>query len=585
MKEKAHLAQRRKGAKKTKRFFLAFFAVLREMIGVFVLAAALHGSAPDWLARVAPVMTATEKSAYLALRPETRAKFEADFWADKAITAGEYFKRIDYIDSAFGSNRSGSGANTDQGRVYLSLGPPTRVTRLPSSRVFVPLEIWYYDNVPGVLNTELRLIFYRKNSMGFPALYSPTLATIRGLLLPQSSTRGLFGPNDSISESDIRRKLSLGPAEDEVISAAVSVAHGIKATGNDEILARILSPATMLGKPPLTEVRSRMVTSHPKLDVLQTVSPYGGSQVDLRLDTAAQEQIGLEVISDAATVYQNQLHLKFSQAEPILYTHRLDLLPGTYRLLFTVDGKVHPYAVEVSERPSMGQILRADWGGDVVGRQTPLEFDGRQLDLKPDGRYAVVVLGQPGKVTWMIRRGMEVLWRSTSLGGPIAMVELPTTGFATGSYKLEAVADNDSRMTEFAVKPDGAARSNAAVVSYNANLAPASRLAFVGHQWLLRGKLAEARQCLQASLGKGGTEEAEIDLARADALSGNLDGARDRVRGVLAVRPNSFEALSVYAYVETQFQDYSVAADLYRRALAVQESPALRAALAKLPVQ
>ena len=80
-------------------------------------------------------------------------------------------------------------------------------------------------------------------------------------------------------------------------------------------------------------------------------------------------------------------------------------------------------------------------------------------------------------------------------------------------------------------------------------------------------------------------EEAEIELARADALSGNLDLARERVRAVLVTHPASFDALSVYAFIETQFQDYAAAADLYRRALAVQDSPALRVALAKLPVQ
>jgi len=48
------------------------------------------------------------------------------------------------------------------------------------------------------------------------------------------------------------------------------------------------------------------------------------------------------------------------------------------------------------------------------------------------------------------------------------------------------------------------------------------------------------------------TEEAQIDLARADSLSGP-DAARDRVRRV-----------SVDADVETQFQDYPVAAGLCR---------------------
>jgi Tfp pilus assembly protein PilF len=54
------------------------------------------------------------------------------------------------------------------------------------------------------------------------------------------------------------------------------------------------------------------------------------------------------------------------------------------------------------------------------------------------------------------------------------------------------------------------------------------------------------------------------------------------VRDVLARNPKSFEALAVYAYIETRFQDYAVAAELYRRALAIQESPSLRAALAEL---
>ncbi|HXB69956.1 MAG TPA: hypothetical protein VNY05_17010 [Candidatus Acidoferrales bacterium] len=176
----------------------------------------------------------------------------------------------------------------------------------------------------------------------------------------------LLRHDDSISESDIRQKLSLGPAEDEVITASVNVASGIKATGNDEILGHILSPEAMLGKPLLAVVRSRMVTSHPKLDVLQTASPYGGSQVDLRLEVAAQQQFDVEMIADAATVYQSQLHLKFSKAEPIFYLHRLDLLPGSYRLLFTVDGKVHPYAIEVAETPSMAKSC------ERIGRVTRL---------------------------------------------------------------------------------------------------------------------------------------------------------------------------------------------------------------------
>ena len=552
---------------------------------LLLLCGAALAAAPGWLERVEPVITPAERKVYLSLPVNDRRKFEEDFWAGKGISAQQYFARVEYIDATFGSNRPGSGANTDQGRIYLSLGPPARITRLPSSRTFVPLEIWYYDAVPGVLSTELRLIFFRQNGVGYPQLYSPTTDTIRALLQPQAGTRSMFGPNDSVTESDIRKVLKVGPAEDEVITAAVGVATGIKTTGNDEILGRISSPREMLGRPQRTEVRSRLIVARPKLDILRTVSAFGGSQVDFRLETAVRSDLEMEVGEGAVTVYRNRLRLGFAGAEPVDYTHRLDLLPGSYRVLFTVDGKTFPYEVNVPAQAAMGEIVRSGWGREPAGRQTPFEFDGRQVEPAAGGRFAMVALAAPGRVTWMVRRGMEVLWRSTVEGKEIAMIELPVNQLAPGSYRLEAVTANESRGADLLLKPDSGAGPERKAISFNANLAPALRLAFVGHQWLLRGRLSEARRCLESSLSQGPTDQAAIELARVDAMSGQLDAARDRVRGVLARRPDSFDALSVYAYIETQFQDYPAAAELYRRALALEDSPALRAALAKLPAQ
>ncbi len=557
---------------------------MKKLLTLVLIAAPLFAANPVWVDRVDPLLTSAEKKTYLSLKPEARREFEENFFAGKAITAGDYFDRVSHIDAVFGSGKPGSGANTDQGRVYLALGPPVKVTRIPSSRIFVPIEIWYYDTVPGVLNTELRLIFFQKNNMGFPQLYSPQVDTIRALLLPESATVHMFGPNDSTNESDIRGVLNVGPAEDEIITASVNVATGIKYSGNEEILGRISSPSAMLNKPPRTEVASRLITSRPKLSTFQSVSPFGGAQVDLSLETSAQRGIDIEVIENGLTVYQNQLHLSFSTAQPVSYSHRVDLLPGSYRVMFTIDGKTFPYELEV---PAVAhpEIVRASLGGGVHGRETPFEFDGRQLELNADGQFVVVSLAHPGKVTWLLREGQQAIWRSTSDGEQIAWVEIPLAGIRPGIYKLEAVTEDNAASIELTLGGAVSVPSKATVVSFNANLAPARRYAFIGHQWLLRGKPEEARASLQASLAKGATEEARIELARADAISGNLDAARDRVRSVLAAKPDNFEALSVFAYIETKLQDYTVAAELYRRALAVQDSPAVRAALAKLPVQ
>jgi hypothetical protein len=341
----------------------------------------------------------------------------------------------------------------------------------------------------------------------------------------------------------------------------------------------------MLGMPMRTEITSRLITRHPQLDTFETVSAFGGAQVDLRLETTVRREMDIEVFEGDAAVYRNQLHLRFAEPENVIYTHRLDLLPGSYRAIVTVDGDPSPYSIEVPKEAQIGEIRRAEIGSDVSGRSTPFEFDNRQLELNADGPFAVMPLPHPGKVTWMIRKGGQMLWRSFSEGQEIAYIALPTRGIEPGSYRIEALTGDGSTSAAIELGRDVSKPAKATVISFNANLSPAQRFASVGHQWLLRGKPEEARRSLQASLAKGMTEEARIELARADALSGNLDAARDQVRSVLEIHPDNFEALSVYAYIEARFQDYAVAAQLYRRALAVQDSADVRAALSKLPVQ
>jgi len=340
----------------------------------------------------------------------------------------------------------------------------------------------------------------------------------------------------------------------------------------------------ILRKPLQTKVSSRLITARPKLDILLTPSDFGGLQVDFLLATRAQRQVDIEVLQDAVTVYQNHLQLKFSKAESIEYTHRLDLLPGTYQVMFTVDGKTYPYPLQVREKVGMSEIFRTDPAIPVDRRKTPFEFEGQQVRLNPVGKMAAVALAHPDKVTWMLRRGAEVFWKASSLAQAFSSIELPTTGIPPGTYQLEAITGQDSRTAEVMIAKENR-DDGAAVISYNANLAPGLRFAFVGHQWLLRGNLAEARKSLDASLARGATQESQLELARVDVLEGRWDEGRERVRRVLEQQPDDFQALSILAFIETRLQDYSVAAELYRHALAVQDSPALRVALAQLPKQ
>ena len=114
---------------------------MRKLLLLVVMVAVSCATAPTtaWLDLVAPILTPAEKKVYLALNSEERPKFEEEFWSHKAITSQEYAERVAYIDAKFGSTKLGSGANTDQGRVYLALGAPNKVTRIPSSRIFWPV--------------------------------------------------------------------------------------------------------------------------------------------------------------------------------------------------------------------------------------------------------------------------------------------------------------------------------------------------------------------------------------------------------------------------------------------------------------
>jgi predicted Zn-dependent protease len=68
-------------------------------------------------------------------------------------------------------------------------------------------------------------------------------------------------------------------------------------------------------------------------------------------------------------------------------------------------------------------------------------------------------------------------------------------------------------------------------------------------------------------------------------VRGHYNDDREKLRAIVDAQPNNFEALSALAYVEAKLQDFPVAAGLYRRALALEDSPVLRLALAHLPAQ
>jgi len=92
----------------------------------------------------------------------------------------------------------------------------------------------------------------------------------------------------------------------------------------------------------------------------------------------------------------------------------------------------------------------------------------------------------------------------------LAIIELPLDTLEPGVYKLEANAGGEARSIDLPVKRPQPGPP-AATVSSNANLTPAAHMEFVGHQWMLRGKLDEAVRCLRDSIAKSPASGAQVE--------------------------------------------------------------------------
>jgi GWxTD domain-containing protein len=308
-------------------------------------------------------MTPAERKLYQSLNQDERVSFRRAFWTNKSITEAQYFERTSYADTMFASGREGSGANTDQGRIYIANGAPSSTHRLPSSRIFVPCEVWYYDSLPQTgYRARLQFLFYRKAGAGDYRLYSPSLNSIRDLLVPQPGTRSMFPVNDIVTQNDIRNRLKYTPAEEEIVEAATGVARGVTGAENSDIVARATSVARMIAREggSLTpHVESRLLpASAPQVRVLQ-FRVDGAPVVDVQVRVRASVSVALTLEDRGVVIERSRVPLGFDGPRSVLYTQRFFLLPGLYQLWIEADGARTGASVRVSQDSSQALIGEA----------------------------------------------------------------------------------------------------------------------------------------------------------------------------------------------------------------------------------
>jgi GWxTD domain-containing protein len=355
-------------------------AALCASLLLLPFAESYQGEVPErhriWLEQEAePIITPEERDVFLGLATDAaRDRFASDFWAVRDPTPGtprneyreEHLRRVGEARRLY-SVGSRPPWRTDRGRIFILLGPPNQVDRLPESRNFYPLEIWYYDRAAAAgIHDPVTLLFFKRSGFGDYVLYSPSLDGVNSLLTPTQSHRFIVGPNDVATRQALLDGLQLSSAELPVVDAAIYVAPRVSGAGAEALLARVQRPPALdvsyLDRYRLGLVESEATFRTLALDAGVTVFSdlEALGEVDLAIqlppDALPFEQEGdeyrleLEVTGEIrdrgasrVETFDGKIEVRFDEREirdfrflPLLYQQRLWLLPGDYDLALTV---------------------------------------------------------------------------------------------------------------------------------------------------------------------------------------------------------------------------------------------------------
>lgn len=130
------------------------------------------------------IITPNEKDVFLKLETDReREVFIEAFWKQRDPTYGtprnefkeEHYQRLQYANEFFGRGTPRPGWMTDQGMIYIILGPPKTIDTYDHVMNVHPTEIWSYLGDPKYgLPPVFNIVFFKKEGTGEYILYSPS---------------------------------------------------------------------------------------------------------------------------------------------------------------------------------------------------------------------------------------------------------------------------------------------------------------------------------------------------------------------------------------------------------------------------
>ena len=227
--------------------------ILTAMGLVFLLVAtSIAASLPEryrkWLEEeVVYLITPKERDVFLKLQTDReRDIFIEAFWKQRDPNPAtpqnefkeEHYRRLNYANQFLGRGTGKPGWKTDQGRIYIILGPPNNIETYENIMGVYPTQVWFYYGDPRYgLPTGFNVIFFKKEGTGEYILYSPSdhgpQALVADYMYNARDARDAYQRLHQLSPNLAEQSLSLIPDE--------RLEPGVINLASNRLLATIMS--------------------------------------------------------------------------------------------------------------------------------------------------------------------------------------------------------------------------------------------------------------------------------------------------------------------------------------------------------
>lgn len=129
----------------------------------------------QFLRDVEPILLPAEENAFLLLESDAqRDHFIDEFWRrrDADRTGDPMGYRDRYMDRLVDAKSRFRNLASDRSRIFLIHGEPADIVKIDCDRFFVPIEIWFYNYLPG-WGQETLLLFYQPRNTNDYRLWRP----------------------------------------------------------------------------------------------------------------------------------------------------------------------------------------------------------------------------------------------------------------------------------------------------------------------------------------------------------------------------------------------------------------------------